>query len=439
MNTGVLSGAAETIIDVPLFAELCGYGPFLGRRNLGVRDPLYCRVLTVNDGRRRNVLVIADTILSSQIHCRLLRMELAEEFSLFPDAIMFAATHTHSSPCLASCDVGYGEPSAEFAQNWRTAVKKCLRQAIANEEPVRAFSGKAPVKKQLGSRRTMGEDKHTDPEIRFVKFCRLDGSVKVLLHNHAMHGVVFGPQLYVSADWMGDANRKIKERKMGEIPLFLYGTAGDVNVIWTHNADEREKNLEWISESYTDDLQNALDTCEEISLSNVQSLIKSVELPTEKVDPAEYRSTAEKLKAKAAVRLENANLLNFIHDRMIEMAILAERGDEFRVIRDLQVFRMGDLEIFAIPGEAFLAIGEKLMKKAKAKFPLALSVANGDSGYFPDKEMFDRYPTPFSCDDFGAFGFYEVWFGPGLLRPKFKPEISSFIVEQLLDIEEDLP
>ena len=59
----VCVGAAENTVEVPLFAELGGYGPFKGRRNIGVRDPLYCRVLTVFDGVRRNVLVITDMIM----------------------------------------------------------------------------------------------------------------------------------------------------------------------------------------------------------------------------------------------------------------------------------------------------------------------------------------------------------------------------------------
>ncbi|MBR2374233.1 MAG: hypothetical protein IKA87_08405 [Lentisphaeria bacterium] len=435
MTQRVLVGAAEAVVEVPLFAELCGFGPFRGRRNIGVRDPLYCRVLSVNDGTRRNIVVVTDMLASSQIHCRLLRMELAEEYAIFPESIMFAGTHTHSGPCMESCDVGYGEPSVQFVENWRRTVKETVGKALKNEEPVRAFCGKAPIRKQLGSRRTMGGDKHTDPDIRFVKFCREDGSVKVLLHNHAMHGVVFGPQLYVSADWMGDANAKIKDRKMAEIPLFLYGTAGDVNVIWTHSREERDKNLEWIGKSYTDDLENSLNDCEEIPLFPVQASLKSLELPSEKVDAVEYREVAAKLKEKAEKGLGDVKLLNYIHDRMIEMAIMAEQGHDFRVIRDFQVFRMGELEIFAIPGEAFLFIGEELMEKGSARFPVAVSVANGDSGYFPDREMFERYPSVFDSDDFGAFGFYEVWFGPGLLRPKFKPEICSFIVEKLLDME----
>ena len=437
MSNPILFGAAENIVEVPLFAELGGYGPFRGRRNIGVRDPLWCRVLTFNDGARRNMIVVTDMISSGQLQCRLLRMELAELFSMYPESIMFVATHTHSAACVSSCDVGYGEANAEFLDNWRRTVKKTATEAVRNEEPCRAFAGKAPIRKQLGSRRTTSEDKHTDPEIRFVKFVREDGSVKVLLHNHAMHGVVFGPQLLVSADWMGDANAKIKKRGLAEIPCFLYGTAGDINVIWTHkNPAERHLNLDWIGTSYVDDLEAALAGAEEIELGPCQAMLKAVELPTEPVVAAEYRDIAEKLLKKLPSPFEK--LLNFIHDRMIEMAVLADNGHDFRVIRDLQVLKMGDLSVAAVPGEPFLAVGEEIRAKAKAKFPIAVSVANGDAGYYPTREMFEQYPSIFDCDDFGAFGFYEVWFGPGLLRPRFQPCIVEFLTSTLLKMEHEL-
>ena len=132
-------GAAENIIEVPLFSELGGYGPFLGRRNIGLRDPLYCRVLTVNDGNRRNVIIVTDTIASDELNCRILRMELASEFALYPESIMFLGTHTHSAPCIASCDVGYGEPDCMFRDNWRKTIHRTLIDALGNEEFVHAF------------------------------------------------------------------------------------------------------------------------------------------------------------------------------------------------------------------------------------------------------------------------------------------------------------
>ena len=46
-------GCSDAEIPVPLFTELYGYGPFLGRRNRGVRDPLHCRVASFFDGNER--------------------------------------------------------------------------------------------------------------------------------------------------------------------------------------------------------------------------------------------------------------------------------------------------------------------------------------------------------------------------------------------------
>ncbi|MBE6390292.1 MAG: hypothetical protein E7043_09010 [Lentisphaerae bacterium] len=443
-------GAAENIIEVPLFSELGGYGPFLGRRNIGIRDPLFCRVLTVNDGQRRNVIIVTDTIASDEVNCRILRMELASEFALYPESIMFVATHTHSAPCIASCDVGYGEPDVEFLNNWRQTIRRTLADAIAGEEVVRAFAGKAPVRNIIGQRRTSGSDKTTDTDIRFVKFIRPDGSVKALLHNHAMHGVVFGETRLVSADWMGNANTLIKERKLAEIPIFLYGTAGDINVIWqdengkdipievwaTASEKSMEQNLQRIGKSYVDDLACGLENGQEISLAPVKAVLRTFEFPTEAVDAVVYREIAEKLLKKLPSPFET--LLRYTHDRMVEMAVLAEKGKDFRVLRDLQVLKMGDLAISAVPGEPFLALGNALCAGAKSLFPMAVSVANGDAGYYPTAEMFEEYPDIFCCDDFGAFGFYEVWFGAGLHRPKFKPGIVNFIVEKLLEMENTL-
>ncbi len=423
-------GCAENVLDVPLFAELAGYGPFLGRRNIGVRDPIFCRALTVSDGHSRNVMIVSDIMASNDEACRSMRRSLAKRFGLRPEGILFAAVHTHSAPLTGPSDIGYGEVCPEFVKNWRKTVVRTVGEAIAKEEKVRAFAGCAPIRKQIGQNRADPAGGHTDPSIRWIKFVRADGSVKVLLHNHSMHGVVFGRQKFVSGDWMGDANRKIRARGLAEIPFFLYGCSGDINVIWTHRPEEAGKNLDWISESYVNDLENDLENGTEIQLAPLGSVLETVRFPVEPVVPAELRENATALLKK--LPSEFGVLLQYMHDRMIEMAVLAERGFRFRAEHDLQFLRMGDWAVYSVPGEPFLAVGETVMKQAPFRFPLAVSVANGDAGYFPTRTMFEKYPTPFCCDDFGAFGFYEVWFGPGLHRPKFKPGIVEFLTQKLL-------
>ncbi|MBT7163875.1 MAG: hypothetical protein HN904_13930, partial [Victivallales bacterium] len=56
-------GCAERVIETPLFVELYGYGPFLGRRNRGVRDPLRCRAASFDDDDQR-VLILANDLVT---------------------------------------------------------------------------------------------------------------------------------------------------------------------------------------------------------------------------------------------------------------------------------------------------------------------------------------------------------------------------------------
>ena len=438
-NQSCLVGCAERLLEVPLFAELAGYGPFLGRRNLGVRDPLFCRALSVADASSRNLIIVSDVLTSNDRECRYMRQLLAKNFAIKPDGILFLATHTHSAPLIGPIDIGYGEVCQEFVEIWRKAVMQTVEEALGNEEEVRAFTGRAKIRKPLGQNRIDPQSGHTDPTIRWMKIVRADGTVKALFHNHSMHGVVFGAQRMVSGDWMGDVNRKIIQRGLAEMPFFLYGCSGDINVIWTYswlnsNQNECDQNLDWISEGYVDDLAADLQNSSEIVLSPVRAALETVEFPTEPVVAEEYRSIAKKLLAK--LPSEHGKLLQYIHDRMIEMAVMADRGHDFRVFHDLQVLRMGDLSVFAVPGEPFLALGEALVRRASSPFAMAVSLANGgDAEYLPPPELFQQYPDPFCCEDFGAFGFYEVWFAPGQLRAKFKPDIVPVVINKLLTLQ----
>ena len=53
------AGAAAGDVTPPIGTELCGYGPYLGRKATGVLDPLVTRVLYLDNGEGRALLVEA--------------------------------------------------------------------------------------------------------------------------------------------------------------------------------------------------------------------------------------------------------------------------------------------------------------------------------------------------------------------------------------------
>lgn len=415
-------GIAEIELRVPLFAELYGYGPFAGRRNWGTRDPLFCRALSFNDGIQRNLIIVSDACVTDDEDARELRRSIASELEINPSGIMIAGTHTHSGPAM-SLGIGWGEMHEGYLKHWRETVREAARQAIASEEEVSAIGGNAPLTTKLGINRVNSEWP-TDPSIRWIKFVRPDGSVKTLLHNHGMHGVVFGRTRYASADWMGDVNRRIKERGLAETPFFLYGACGDIN---TGTVGGGEAELERIGSAYINDLIQGMEgEGTPLQLAPVLSALEKTELPTVQSNSKTMRETAEKIKEKHP----------YLSDRLIEMSILAEGEKTFPVMPDLQRLQMGDIGIYAFPGEPFYALGKRIMDEAPDKFPMAAAVANGNCRYFPTPETFDMFPEGiFSKNSEGKYGFYEIFQGAGRFMPQYQRNIADFIVDSLLNLE----
>ena len=120
-------------LSVPLFAELYGYGPFRGRRNLGTRDTLYCRAIALGDSSgRRIVEIVSDVCVTDDVLARTLRAEIAAENCIHPNGIMFGAIHTHTGPAV-SLGIGWGEICPEFMDHLKRTIKEAAAAALREE------------------------------------------------------------------------------------------------------------------------------------------------------------------------------------------------------------------------------------------------------------------------------------------------------------------
>lgn len=421
-------GCCEQVLDVPLFAELYGYGPFAGRRNRGVREPLYCRAVTFFDGERRALVIYTDTCVTADLLVQRMRARIANLYCLDPEGVTFVATHTHSAPLLGYGGIGSGERNLEFEQTWENAVMKVVAAALANEEKViEAEAGKSPLTKPLGKNRVEPDKNITDPAIRWVRFKRADGSVKLLIHNHGIHGIASNGHLYrsVSADWMGCANKLIRSRGIAQMPLFMLGPAGDINTFTSCSELGTDNAAEQIAEAYVDDLENDLKNGEKVDVSKVAFKLWNVEFPTIRQNAEQLRKDAEVFRSFAEPYWENNA------DRLEEMAILAERGRDLGVRHDLQILRIGELAFFFVPGELYIEPGLELMKQSGSDFPFVATVSNGNGGYIYTEASALRYPDIASKGE-RLFGYYELYGYMHGLRFKYQNNIASFVIKQFL-------
>lgn len=427
-------GCAEKMLEVPLFVELYGYGPFQGRRNQGILDPLYTRAFSFFDGEKRFLVVYTDIGSTPEDYARELRKYFAEKYDLDPAGITFIATHTHSAPKLSFKGASaFGTPDPEFQEIWKNAVKEVVEKALSSEEEIeKAYAGKAPLSEKIGVNRIDGESNTTDPAIRWVKFMKKDGSCKVLLHNHGVHGICcnMGLSRLVSADWMGGANAQIKEKNLCEMPLFFQGACGDINTARSFHSTQDRNIARTLTASYVSDLANDLEKGEEIELGKFSFAFKTVEFPTIKQDAASLRKDAELFRTKGG------GFWNEIAYRLEEMAILIDKGIGIAPsCHDLQLVQLGkELSFFFVPGELFIKPALEILEGSKAKFPFIMTYANGNVGYLFTEEVSKRYPT-IDCHQDQMFGYYEIYGYMQSHRFKYQDNIANFVVTTLKEME----
>jgi len=422
-------GCAVRDIATPLFLELYGYGPFLGRRNLGVRDPLRCRAASFRCGGERVLVIGNDLVTVSRSAVWAIRQGIRAAAPIPARCIMVCGSHTHSGPTV-SRGIGWGELDQGFRHGWvRTAIEAGLA-AIADEEPVRLSAGRSPLQRVLGVNRVR-EGGPTDPEIRWLRAERPGGGVKLLLHNHGMHGVIFGAAMRrVSADWPGVATQAVVDRGLAEHALFLQGAAGDINTVPCCCTPEAgEVALAPLVDSYLESLQAGLDKGQPMVSDRLGAAWREVVFPTKPCTPESLRQ------ASAGLRQTHPDR-RYLADRLEEMALYAERGGALGVRADLQVLALGDVIVHTVPGEPFVEVGAEIMRRSPGILPMVASIANGNCRYFPTRETFERYPDILGPS---GYGYYEIHQGCGRFMPEYADTIAETLVAETIGLTQSLP
>jgi hypothetical protein len=173
------------------------------------------------------------------------------------------------------------------------------------------------------------------------------------------------------------------------------GTSGDCNSIDFRNPAKNEAPFTQIHRVANDVADVALKVYKDMKFHDrveLKSAQKEISLGERRPD-AEQLERAQAQLAKAERR--NGQLLPWTGDIYArEAVLLSEYPAEVPII--LQVFRIGDLGIAAVPCEVFAEIGLELKKKSPLHPSFTIELANGYNGYLPT-------PTQH------ALGGYETW------------------------------
>jgi hypothetical protein len=266
----------------------------------------------------------------------------------------------------------------------------------------------------------------TDPEISFLSVQSLDGRPIALLANYSLHYVGGVRSGDVSADYFGYFAKFI-EKKLGAIeqtPPFVgmlsNGTSGDVNNINFREPNSRKyksyEKMQEVAEKVASRVYEAhqeLEFHDWVALGAAEThLALKVRQPTE-----EMLKHFEELASNENKESPERHRREAIYAERI--AGMKDAPEEVHV--PLQVIRIGDLGIAAIPFETFTETGLELKDRGPFGQTFTIELANGSYGYLPTPQQH-------------RLGGYETWLGTNYVETK----AATKIVSTLLDLFQTL-
>jgi neutral ceramidase len=243
------AGASSVVITPPIGVPLSGYFAAEGRTETahGVHDNLYARALVLNDGESVIAIVTTDLIGLGDEELAAVREIVQREVDITPDHLILACTHTHSGPIVhpfPPSDLVPGQADEHYFHLLPRLISSAVIMAVRRQRPARVGAGSGTCYININRREILPDGTLrglpflgrnpsgiTDREVGVL---RVDdattGTPLAVLLSYACHPVVLGPNLEISADYVGYAVNFI-ERTMGTgtVALFANGAQGDMN------------------------------------------------------------------------------------------------------------------------------------------------------------------------------------------------------------------
>ena len=244
-GTELLIGVATGDITPPLGVALAGYGTDRGRADeLG--HALRAEALACRRGGGGWLLVTADAIGFPCDLVARVRPQIARLTGLGEEAIVLAASHTHSAPSGVRT---YRADLEEVDDQYRADLEECLvllaGEAWEGLEPGRFEVARAEAPELghnrrlvdgAGAARNEWEDHdgdhpgYFDPSVLLVGVRRPDGQRAAVLVNYGCHPVTLGPMsTAVSADYVGYLKDYLEDEGAAASVHFALAGAANIN------------------------------------------------------------------------------------------------------------------------------------------------------------------------------------------------------------------
>ncbi len=399
-------GFAKVDITPRVGVELCGFGPFMLRRSIGIRDRLWARAMAVEQGGRTLVVISCDLIGVQAATTERVRAILAARAGLPADAVMVHCTHTHSGP-NAGGYIGWGAPDEPYLETLPRRIADAALAALGNLEPAELSHAETPCE-GIGLNRQYDRDapplddvlrddwRPAKPELTdttcHVLRAEAGGRMIGFVSYFGCHPVVCCQETrYIHGDYCGVATNLLERESPGSVGLFLQGAQGDVNSCVVHKPEpESLLALDVIAGRYARAVRRGLRDAQPLPVDTLAVLSRRTRFSRRPLGVADVKA----ILAEQQAIIDQPDRTDRDHDlRMATVYAFAlrkivatlEAGGDVAPPTEVQGFRIGPLLLLASPFETYQAIKNDVRAGTGVPLTLVLGVTNDAVGYAPDR------------------------------------------------------
>lgn len=398
-------GFAKVDITPRVGVELCGFGPFINRHSIGVRDRLWARAMAARLGETTLVLVSCDLIGVTPAITQRVRQLVQAEAPLPDAAIMVHCIHTHSAPNVMTLN-GWGVHDLPYIELLPGHIARACIDALGKLQDATLSHAEVPCE-GIGLNREYDIDAPPLEDVlrddwRPAKPALTDTTCHVItahagermlgfLSYFGCHPVTCCEQTrYIHGDFVGVATNLLEREHDGVIGLFLQGAQGDVNSCVVHKPEiESLLALDVIAGRYARAVRAGMRQALPLAIDSLTAVLQPTTFNLRPFTPAQLR---ELLAEKEAILFAPGASDSDFEVRMATVYAIAlrsliarrEAGEPASMTTELQGFRLGPLALLGTPFEIFHAVKEDARAAATSPIPLVMGLTNHSLGYATD-------------------------------------------------------